>query len=1132
MAALGSLVVKLGLEYAQFTGGLDKSEQAALAASKKVQDTLDGIKHKAANVAGAIAGSLVAAFTVGAFKNFIGQAINAADEMSKMAQKTGIAVEEVAGLQLAFRQSGNGAEAMQASIAKLSKNMADGSKAFGAMGINVKDADGNLKTTRQTLGEVADKFASYADGAEKTALAQELFGKSGADLIPLLNAGGQALDDYDAMAKKLGLTLDDKTAKSAEAFNDTLDLMGQGVAGMGTQIAAQLLPTLNGLAGEFFTTMTSGDKLKNTADFLASAMKGLYVVGLTVVELFSSVGKTVGGTLAVIHAALRGDFTGAMSIMREVKNDISTGWTETLKQAKDAWNTTGNAGVEAMVAVQGAAKKTAPVVRKLGAAAKAAADEFEKLRDKIVGKESGTDADFIKNLATLQKAYDTRRISLQEYLALADKYVASQKYMQDAEKERARVADDLAKTMEAYAKAEQESVAQSIKAATQAELELATYGMLKSEVQELTLAQLEQARESAARAGEDVNNIEKRIAATRRLIAATRGLEGKDAAAKAAVKAADEWQKTADSINNSLTDALMRGFESGKGFAKNMRDTVVNMFKTMVLRPIISAVVNPVAGALTGAMGLSGAAQAAGGISTAMSGASFLGNAAGILGGAGTAAGYGASALFAGNGLGALSGGFGMLTGGGGLGMAAQGAGMIAGVLGPIALGVGAVMALVKKLDDSGTMHTGALSQYSAAGGRANSTTHGAFGMGFGGVDYSAETEKFTGAMAQSIVMMLDSTATTFGKEAGYKAATAFADDTSKDGAWGGLLITKLNETIVNWDPSRTSKWAPKEFADGAAGRDQYLAAVAADVRVALNSIGLPAWATGMLDRIGQGATIEQLAAAVDQINAGKAVFASFAQYMPTFAGLADAAVTKLIDASGGLGALAVNMSAFVDGFYSDAEKLAVNTDNVRMAMAALGFELPTTRDEYRALVQAQMALGEAGAPALSGLLRLSGAFAGITPIVEEVTESVKDLTGGLEDYIRRTVGTSGDADYIRGLASVGNSDALRRLGVPGYASGGYHAGGLRLVGENGPELEVTGPSNIISNPMTQSLLSRGSDRPNARLESLVAELLRDNAQLRAEVRAVVTHTAITARTLKRITPDGDAIQTRKAAAL
>lgn len=71
MAALGSLVVKLGLEYAQFTGGLDKSEQAALAASKKIQDTFDGMKRGIAATAGAVAGGLAAAFTVNAFTNLI-----------------------------------------------------------------------------------------------------------------------------------------------------------------------------------------------------------------------------------------------------------------------------------------------------------------------------------------------------------------------------------------------------------------------------------------------------------------------------------------------------------------------------------------------------------------------------------------------------------------------------------------------------------------------------------------------------------------------------------------------------------------------------------------------------------------------------------------------------------------------------------------------------------------------------------------------------------------------------------------------------------------------------------------------------------------------------------------------------
>lgn len=72
----------------------------------------------------------------------------------------------------------------------------------------------------------------------------------------------------------------------------------------------------------------------------------------------------------------------------------------------------------------------------------------------------------------------------------------------------------------------------------------------------------------------------------------------------------DDFIKTADQINQSLTDALMRGFENGKDFAQNLKDTIINMFKTMVLRPVVQAIVNPLALTLTSALGMSGSAQA------------------------------------------------------------------------------------------------------------------------------------------------------------------------------------------------------------------------------------------------------------------------------------------------------------------------------------------------------------------------------------------------------------------------------------------------------------------------------------------------------------------------------------------
>ncbi len=61
-----------------------------------------------------------------------------------------------------------------------------------------------------------------------------------------------------------------------------------------------------------------------------------------------------------------------------------------------------------------------------------------------------------------------------------------------------------------------------------------------------------------------------------------------------------EFEKTADSIRQSLTDALMRGFEDGKTFAENFKQTLINMFKTLILRPVIEFIFAPISGAISG----------------------------------------------------------------------------------------------------------------------------------------------------------------------------------------------------------------------------------------------------------------------------------------------------------------------------------------------------------------------------------------------------------------------------------------------------------------------------------------------------------------------------------------------------
>ena len=1190
MAALGSLVVKLGLEYAQFTGGLDKSEQAALAASKKIQDTFDGMKRGIAATAGAVAGGLAAAFTVNAFTNLIQGSMQANAALEDLSMQTGASAAALKELVEIGKFNDMGPEQIGAAMNKLAANLAGATeeskgtgKALQALGIEFKTLKAMSPDVQ--MQTIATAMAKFEDGTGKSAVAMALFGKEGAKMIPMLTDLAE-VEDLRTKLTEAQIEAQEKLSAQSANLDDNIVRISKSSEKWKKELAEGMIPALD-LGAEAVLDLMNGsgglreEVRKLSADgsikqWTMDAIKGLSYVadaGQIAWRVLQSIGKGLGGFAAALVQAVNGDFRAAWGILKDSGQDmvdafdgptVGERFRVSLEKMSEASK---NAGQEAQKASKGQIDFTNSTDQSAKTAA-AAKDPFDALRDSILkttaayqaeeaagGKLTEGQKKAIEALDQLRtgkvKVTEAQAIQLgqdiEALLVAEQSNAAREQFIKTADAERAaRLKIVTAMEQSAVSAAEQnQALRDEIELIGLTEEQQTRVLQMRNEAiiltKEATLAELERAsaitgtmtREQIALAAEI-----KALKERNELLGA-KGV--KNTAVEAAKKAEDEWKKTTDQINESLTDALMRGFESGKDFAKNMRDTVVNMFNTMVLRPVISAVLSPVSGAINGAVG-----SAVGSVGSSMlssMGGSVIGNALGGVGAFGIGASYGATSLFA-NGLGAtLSAGSSMI----GAGSVMSGIGTIAGALGPIALGVGALSSIISSFDDSGTLHTGGAAQYSAATGlrtslgfrdneeglpsyNPNDNIDNQFGTGFGYVERGDQTISAVSTLAQSLGTALDGVAVAFGQKAGYEVATAFADDTSNDGAWGALRISKEGQELLNWQNTRTSRWAPKEFGDGEEGYKQYLAAVAKDTRQVLLDMDLPGWADTVLQAIGDSPSIEDLSAALTQIGQAQTVFKSFGQYMSTFATLADSSVTKLAAASGGIGALAGNMSVFVDQFYTDAEKLAVNTENVREAMGKLGFELPATRDEFKALVQAQLALGDAGAETAAALLGLSGAFASIVPVTEAVTDSVQAMTQSLDDYISKTARSSTEADRIRGLQAVGNTAALKRLGVPGYASGGYHSGGLRLVGENGPELEVTGPANIISNPVTEQLL-RGSGSANtARLEALVEKLTTEVANLRAETRAVVTHTATTARIIKRVTPDGDAIATREAA--
>jgi hypothetical protein len=403
-------------------------------------EAVSSVGGKLSGMLGAIGVSL----SVAAFAGWIKGAIDATDAASDLSQKTGIAIKDLAGLELAYQKGGMEAEALATTQAKLSKAMVDGNEGLEKLGISAKNLDGSFKSNKQVMYEIADRFSHMEDGAAKTALAMTIFGKTGADMIPMLNEGSNGMREMDEWAAKLGLTLSDETVEQAGAFNDTLDLLKLGGQGVARGIAAELLPTLTSLAGSFLTTMTQGDRLKKTAEFLANVLRILYTVGVGIVEVFSTAGKTLGAAGAQLVAMLSGDFKLAAQIGREWAKDIGADWSSTAKAISDAWSTSGDSTVAAMAKVVGATTVvgvSAAEARKQAAAA--AKEQGEQA--KILAELSGVTATYMDDLSRLDGMHRKGSISLEQYIDLVTQLIAKQP---GAKKEM----DDAAKSLAEYNK--------------------------------------------------------------------------------------------------------------------------------------------------------------------------------------------------------------------------------------------------------------------------------------------------------------------------------------------------------------------------------------------------------------------------------------------------------------------------------------------------------------------------------------------------------------------------------------------------------------------------------------------------------------------------------------------------------
>lgn len=272
---------------------MNKIVGITLTASDQTQAAFNSVNAGLANLkgktdslfsafSGGLGGGLITGLLGAGFGTAVKNAVDSLDKLDEAAERIGVSVEDLSALNFAGKMNGLEFEDMTGALTKLSVKMQEasaGGKEAGALfadvGVKVTDASGKIKPAEKVLAEIAERFAGFEDGAAKTALAVDLFGKSGAKLVPLLNGGAAGLEAMRKEAESLGAVIDGKLAKQAAEFNDNMDKLSILSGSVAKSIAGELLPSLNRLATEFLAAKAAGMGFWEAVVGLGTANPGL-----------------------------------------------------------------------------------------------------------------------------------------------------------------------------------------------------------------------------------------------------------------------------------------------------------------------------------------------------------------------------------------------------------------------------------------------------------------------------------------------------------------------------------------------------------------------------------------------------------------------------------------------------------------------------------------------------------------------------------------------------------------------------------------------------------------------------------------------------------------------------------------
>ena len=233
------------------------------------------------------------------------------DSIDKAAARAGVGTGALQKLRLAAEFGGASADQMDEALVKLSYNMQQAvsgnnqtlADMFKQLGINLRDGEGNMRSSATVMRDLAEAIKANEDPSKRLAILTAALGEDvGKMLVPVLKDGAQGLDDVAKKAEELGIVMSDTDVKSAAKLTDTMTLFHKVLDSVFTTIGAKLAPTLMQLVERFQDLLVKNKDLiaLQVERFVKSLSKAIDDIPWS--AIVSGVGSVIGAVSDCVDA--------------------------------------------------------------------------------------------------------------------------------------------------------------------------------------------------------------------------------------------------------------------------------------------------------------------------------------------------------------------------------------------------------------------------------------------------------------------------------------------------------------------------------------------------------------------------------------------------------------------------------------------------------------------------------------------------------------------------------------------------------------------------------------------------------------------------------------------------------------